>query len=58
LPPFDGGHLFVLIVEKVRGRKVDPRSLVPVSAAVLSFFVLFTMAAVVLDVWKPVPTPP
>ncbi len=58
LPPFDGGHLAVLIVEKIRGRKVDPRAMVPVSAAVLSFFVLFTLAAVVLDVWKPVPILP
>lgn len=58
LPPFDGGHLAVLLVEKVRGRKVDPRAMVPVSAAVLSFFVLFTLAAVALDVWKPVPSLP
>ena len=58
LPPFDGGHLAVLVVEKIRGRKVDPRAMVPVSAAVLSFFALFTMAAVVLDVWKPIPSGP
>jgi membrane-associated protease RseP (regulator of RpoE activity) len=54
LPPFDGGHLAVLVIEKIRGRKVDPKALVPVSAAVLSFFALFTMAAIALDVWKPI----
>ncbi len=54
LPPFDGGHLAVLAVEKVRGRKVDIRKLVRVSAAVLSFFVLLTLAAAYLDIFKPI----
>ena len=35
LPPFDGGHLAVLAVEKIRGKPVDVRKLVPVSAVVL-----------------------
>ena len=26
LPPFDGGHLFVLLVEKIRGRAIDMRA--------------------------------
>jgi RIP metalloprotease RseP len=56
LPPFDGGHLAVLVIEKIRKRRVDPRAMVPVSAAVLSFFVLFSLAALVLDVAKPIPT--
>ena len=54
LPPFDGGHLAVLAVEKVRGKTVDARKLVPVSAVVLSFFVMFTVAVVILDLIKPV----
>jgi membrane-associated protease RseP (regulator of RpoE activity) len=58
LPPFDGGHLAVLAIEKVRGKRVDMKKLIPVSAAVLSFFVLFTLAAVYLDVWKPIPDAP
>jgi membrane-associated protease RseP (regulator of RpoE activity) len=56
LPPFDGGHLAMLLVEKIRGRRVDMRKLVPVSAVVLTFLVLFTTATVALDIWKPLPT--
>ena len=41
LPPFDGGHLATLLIEKVRGKAVDMRTLIPVSAAVMAFFVLF-----------------
>jgi membrane-associated protease RseP (regulator of RpoE activity) len=54
LPPFDGGHLAVLAIEKIRGRKVDMRKLAPVSAAVAAFFVLFTFAVVYLDIAKPI----
>jgi membrane-associated protease RseP (regulator of RpoE activity) len=53
LPPFDGGHLAVLAVERIRGRAVDMRKLVPISAAVAAFFVLFTFAVVYLDIAKP-----
>lgn len=56
LPPFDGGHLATLLIEKIRGRRVDMRKLVPVSAVVLTFLVLFTTATVALDIWKPLPT--
>jgi membrane-associated protease RseP (regulator of RpoE activity) len=58
LPPFDGGHLAVLAIEKVRGRQVDMKKLIPVSAVVLTFFVVFVTATVVLDIWKPVPLAP
>lgn len=58
LPPFDGGHLAVLAVERIRGRKVDARKLVPVSAVVLTFFVMFTSAVVVLDLTKPLDLSP
>jgi membrane-associated protease RseP (regulator of RpoE activity) len=54
LPPFDGGHLAVLAIEKVRGRKVDMRKLVPISVAVAAFFVLFTMSVIYLDIVKPI----
>lgn len=53
LPPFDGGHLAVLAIEKVRGRPVDMRKVVPVSAAVAAFFILFTVAVVYVDIVKP-----
>jgi membrane-associated protease RseP (regulator of RpoE activity) len=55
LPPFDGGHLAVLAIEKLRGgRRIDMRKLVPISAAVAAFFVLFTFAIVYLDIAKPI----
>jgi membrane-associated protease RseP (regulator of RpoE activity) len=53
LPPFDGGHLAVLAIEKVRGRPVDMRRVVPVSAAVAAFFIVFTVAVVYVDLVKP-----
>jgi membrane-associated protease RseP (regulator of RpoE activity) len=58
LPPFDGGHLAVLLIEKIRGRGVDMRKMVPVSAVVLVFFVMFTMATVFLDLTKPLQVSP
>jgi len=57
LPPFDGGHLAVLGIEKVRGKAIDMRRLIPVSAAVMAFFVVFVLATVVLDITKPIPAP-
>jgi membrane-associated protease RseP (regulator of RpoE activity) len=58
LPPFDGGHLAILAIERVRGRPVDLKRVVPVSVAVLAFMATFVLAAVVLDVTKPIPTGP
>jgi membrane-associated protease RseP (regulator of RpoE activity) len=57
LPPFDGGHLAVVAYEKVMHRSVDMRKLIPVSAAVIAFFVIFVSATMFLDVMKPIPTP-
>ncbi|HVF08494.1 MAG TPA: site-2 protease family protein, partial [Actinomycetota bacterium] len=57
LPPFDGGHLATLLIERIRGKAVDMRTLIPVSAAVMAFFVLFVGATVVLDVTKPIVLP-
>jgi membrane-associated protease RseP (regulator of RpoE activity) len=53
VPPFDGGHLAVLAIEKVFRKKVDARKLVPISAAVAAFFVLFFVAIMYLDLVKP-----
>jgi membrane-associated protease RseP (regulator of RpoE activity) len=55
LPPFDGGHLSVLAIEKIRGKTIDMRKLIPITVAVMGFFVLFVMAAVFLDIVKPLP---
>ena len=54
LPPFDGGHLAVLAIEKVRGAKVDMRKMIPISAVVAAFFLLFTVAIIYLDIAKPI----
>ncbi len=54
LPPFDGGHLAVLAIEKVRGKTVDMRKLIPISAVVVAYLVVFTMAIIYLDIAKPI----
>lgn len=53
LPPFDGGHLAVLAIEKIRGRAIDMRRVIPISAAVAAFFIIFTVAVVYVDLVKP-----
>ena len=58
LPPFDGGHLAVLAIEKIRGRKVDMRKIVPVSAAVAVFLVVFTISVIYVDLVKPIDLAP
>jgi membrane-associated protease RseP (regulator of RpoE activity) len=57
LPPLDGGHLLVLLIEKIRGRPVDMRKVVPVAAVVLGFLMLFTFALLYLDIRRPVVSP-
>ncbi len=54
LPPFDGGHLAVLLIERVRGKQMDMRKLIPVSAVVMSFFIVFVLATILLDLTKPI----
>ncbi len=58
LPPFDGGHLAVLAVEKVRGRAVDMRKVIPISVAVAAFFIVFTVSIIYLDIVKPISLDP
>ena len=53
LPPFDGGHLAVLVIEKIRRKPVDMRKLIPVSAVVLTFFLLYMSAVIFLDLTDP-----
>jgi len=57
LPPLDGGHLAVLAWEKVTGKPVDVRKLVPIAAAVISFFVLLFVAVLYLDLARPIKVP-
>jgi membrane-associated protease RseP (regulator of RpoE activity) len=58
LPPFDGGHLAILVIEKLRHRLVDMRKVVPVSAIVLAFLGVFVLSTMLLDIWKPIPISP
>ncbi len=57
LPPLDGGHLAVLAWEGITGRSVDLRKLIPIAAAVISFFVLLFVAVLYLDLARPVKLP-
>ncbi|HZB01763.1 MAG TPA: M50 family metallopeptidase [Actinomycetota bacterium] len=55
LPPLDGGHLILLVWEKITGHAADYRRLVPVSAAVIVFLSIFAIATAVLDITEPLP---
>ncbi len=57
LPPLDGGHLAVLAIEKVTGKAVDIRRLVPLTAVVAGFLILFTISLLYLDIVSPLPNP-
>jgi membrane-associated protease RseP (regulator of RpoE activity) len=57
LPPLDGGHLAVLGIEQVTGRRIDQRKLIPVTALVAVFLLLFTVSLLYLDVVQPIPNP-
>jgi membrane-associated protease RseP (regulator of RpoE activity) len=53
LPPFDGGHLAVLAIEKIRGKAIDPRRVIPIAVAVMGFFVVFVALTMIADLTKP-----
>jgi membrane-associated protease RseP (regulator of RpoE activity) len=57
LPPLDGGHLLVLAIEKIRGKPVDQRALVPVMAVVFSILMLLAVLLVYYDIVSPVHVP-
>ena len=57
LPPLDGGHLAVLGWEAISGRRVDQRKLIPITAVVAGFLILFTVSLLYLDVVSPIPNP-
>lgn len=54
LPPLDGGHLAVLAYESITKRVVDMRKLIPISAAVVSFFLIVFFTILYLDITRPV----
>jgi membrane-associated protease RseP (regulator of RpoE activity) len=55
LPPLDGGHLAVLGIEAATRRRIDPRRLIPITALVAGFLILFTVSLLYLDVVAPIP---
>jgi membrane-associated protease RseP (regulator of RpoE activity) len=57
LPPLDGGHLAVLAYEAVTRKRVDIKKLIPIAAAVISFFVLLFFAVLYLDLARPLQVP-
>jgi membrane-associated protease RseP (regulator of RpoE activity) len=57
LPPLDGGHLLVILVEKVSGREVDLRKLYPVAVVVIAFFVTMFVLTLRLDIFSPIQLP-
>lgn len=57
LPPLDGGHLAVLLWEKVTGKTVDVRKLIPVAAVVIAFFLALFVAVLYLDLARPIKVP-
>src|SRR5204862_3554162 len=57
LPPLDGGHLAVIVYEKVRRRRPDVRKLVPLTALVTGFIVLLALSLAYIDITNPIPNP-
>lgn len=57
LPPLDGGHLLVLAVEKITGKPVDVKKLIPVAAVVIAFFLVLFVAVLYLDLARPIRIP-
>ena len=57
LPPLDGGHLAVLAYEKIRGREVDIRKLIPITATVITIFGSLFLLLLVLDITQPISPP-
>ncbi len=57
LPPLDGGHILVLLLERVTGKEIDLRRLYPVATAVLVFFALLFFLTLRLDITNPIRLP-
>lgn len=55
LPPFDGGHIAVLVIEKIRRKPVDMLKVLPVAAVIVVLLVTYMSLVLFLDVFKPVP---
>lgn len=54
LYPFDGGHLAVAAYEKVTGRSVDIKKLMPLTAFVICFLVFIGLLGLYFDIVNPI----
>jgi len=52
--PLDGGHLAVALYEKVTGRQVNARRLLPIAAVVIGLFAFLGFVAIILDLTNPI----
>jgi len=57
LPPFDGGHLMVIVIEKLLKKKIDVRKIVPVAWAVIVVLSLIALRLALLDIFNPLRNP-
>jgi len=57
LPPFDGGHLLVIIIEKTSGHTIDIRKLMPLAWGVIVVLSLIALRLAVLDIFNPISNP-
>ncbi|MGC9398279.1 MAG: M50 family metallopeptidase [Anaerolineae bacterium] len=57
LPALDGGRILLTLVEKVRGKAVDPRIQERIHQAALAFFILLFVVITVLDILYPISLP-
>ena len=53
LYPLDGGHFAVALYEKLTGRAVDVRRLIPIAITVVVLMVFLGLVAIVLDIVNP-----
>ncbi|HEX6300729.1 MAG TPA: M50 family metallopeptidase [Acidimicrobiia bacterium] len=52
--PLDGGHFAVALYEKITGREVNVRRLMPVAAAVIGTLFFLGFVAIILDIVNPI----
>jgi len=57
LPPLDGGHIIVIVVEKIFKKKVDMRKLTPVAILVIAVLAVIALRLAILDITEPLPLP-
>ena len=57
LPPFDGGHLLVIIIEKLTGREIDVRRLLPIAWSVIILLSVVALRLALLDIFNPLKNP-